>query len=63
MEMKVDMNTDKIKKGKNCLETAFNDLMDRNAGNQKEITKFILKHSGRMIRKINTKKTLKVAHK
>lgn len=62
MEMKIDAVIDRKKPLQVNIQNLHNNLVDKNSSNQKTITNFILSHSGKLIRKIQPKKLLKMNH-
>ena len=60
MDMKIDVNIDKKKGLKANLEAIYQQLLQKNNRNQKEITKFVLNQAGRKIKPFNQKKGLKM---
>jgi hypothetical protein len=58
MAARVEISLDKKKSLQQNLESLYDTLMQRNIGNHKTISKFIFSHSGRVFKRIRSKKHL-----
>ena len=63
MAGKIEINIDKKKTVEQNLDTMFDQLLSKNINNHKTIAKYVYRYSGKALKKMQTRKHLKILSK